>query len=79
MQSRNLVLLTSMRVAASIVTPILSSKLFELSCRGVVVVGGAGGGSIVGLGALLFVTGAFLALAVASLPMLLMRMEESEQ
>ena len=66
-RSRNLALLTSTRAAARIVSPILSSKLFELSCR-------SGAGWPVP-GALPFVTAACCALAVAPLPLVLRRAE----
>ena len=66
-RSRNLALLTSTRAAGRIVTPLLSSKLFELSCRTK--------GLLVPSGALPFVIAAGLATAVAPLPTLLKRAE----
>jgi len=69
-RSRNLALLTSTRAAARIVTPLLSSKMFELSCKGV--------GQKVGImpGALPFVTAACAVMAVSPLPSLLRRAEK---
>ena len=64
-RSRNLALLTSTRAAARIVSPLLSSKMFAMSCRG-----------SVAPGALPFVTAACCAIAVAPLPMLLLRAEK---
>ena len=69
-RSRNLALLTSTRAAARIVTPLLSSKMFELSCRR---------GSLIAPGALPFVTAACFAMAVAPLPTLLRRAEKRHQ
>ena len=67
-RSRNLALLTSTRAAARIVTPLLSGKMFEWSCAGV------------GFpGVLPFATAACFALAVAPLPMLLLRAEDRER
>ena len=63
-RSRNLALLTSTRAAARIASPILSSKMFALSCRG-----------SVAPGALPFVTAACLAIAVAPLPLWMLRAE----
>ena len=63
-RSRNLALLTSTRAAARILTPLLSSKMFELSCRG-----------SIAPGALPFVTAACFAMAVAPLPIFLLRAE----
>ena len=63
-RSRNLALLTSTRAAARIASPLLSSKVFELSCRG-----------SVAPGALPFVTAACFAFAVAPLPMVLRKAE----
>ena len=57
-RSRNLALLTSTRAAARIASPLVSSKMFELSCR-----------SAVAPGALPFVTAACFAMAVAPLPL----------
>ncbi len=67
-RAHNLALLTSTRAAARIASPLLSSTLFELSCRG-----------SVAPGALPFVTAAGFALAVAPLPMVLLRAEQSQQ
>ena len=64
-RSRNLALLTSTRAAARVLTPILSGKMFEWSCAGFRYPG-----------ALPFVTAACFAMAVAPLPMLLLRAEE---
>lgn len=63
-RSHNLALLTSTRAAARVLSPLVSSKMFELSCRG-----------SVAPGALPFVTAACFAMAVAPLPMLLLRAE----
>ena len=63
-RSRNLALLTSTRAAARVASPLVSSKMFEVSCRG---------GRTPG--ALPFVTAAVLAIAVAPLPLLLLREE----
>ena len=63
-RARNLGLLTSTRAAARIVSPLLSSRMFELSCSG-----------SVAPGALPFVTAACCALAVAPLPLVLRRAE----
>jgi len=71
-RSRNLALLTSTRAAARIVTPLLSSKMFELSCRE----GGLKAFKGVMPGALPFVTAACAAMAVAPLPSLLRRAEK---
>jgi len=68
-RSRNLALLTSTRAAGRIVTPLLSSKLFELSCRR---------GFGIASGALPFVIAACLAVSVAPLPAFL-RMAERRQ
>lgn len=65
-RSRNLALLTSTRAAARIATPLLSSKLFELSCRASVVPG-----------SLPFLTAACFAVAVAPLPLALLRSERA--
>ena len=70
-RSRNLALLTSTRAAARIVTPLLSSKMFELSCRTT--------GSIITPGALPFVTAACFAMAIAPLPTLLRRAEKRQE
>ena len=70
-RSRNLALLTSTRAAARIVSPLLSSKLFELSCRGP----GEASARALPAGALPFVTAACLAMAVAPLPLVLRRAE----
>jgi len=69
-RSRNLALLTSTRAASRIVTPLLSSKLFELSCR-------RGSGAFAG--ALPFVTAACLAMAVSPLPTILRIGEKRQQ
>ena len=63
-RARNLGLLTSTRAAARIASPLISSKMFELSCRG-----------SVAPGALPFVTAACCAVAVAPLPLVLRRAE----
>lgn len=63
-RSHNLALLTSTRAAARIVSPLLSSRMFALSC-----------GAAVAPGALPFVTAAGFAMAVTPLPMLLLRVE----
>lgn len=67
-RSRNLALLTSTRAAARIVSPLLSSKMFELSCKR---------GSMAP-GALPFVTAACCAMAVAPLPTLLRKAEQKQ-
>lgn len=64
-RSQNLALLTSTRAAARIMTPLLSGKMFECSCTGVTAPG-----------ALPFVAAACCAIAVAPLPMLLLRAEK---
>lgn len=69
-RSRNLALLTSTRAAGRIVTPLLSTKLFELSCRR---------SSIIAPGALPFVAAAFLAMVVAPLPTVLHSAEKRQQ
>lgn len=69
-RSRNLALLTSTRAASRIVTPLLSTKLFELSCRR---------GSVIASGALPFVIAASLSIAVAPLPLLLKIAEKRQQ
>ena len=66
-RSRNLALLTSTRAAARIITPLLSSKMFELSCK-----------SSRFPGALPFVTAACFAMAVAPLPTLLLKAEQKK-
>ena len=66
-RSRNLALLTSTRAAARIASPLISSKMLELSCRGSAARG------IAPPGALPFVTAACFAMAAAPLPMLLQR------
>jgi len=76
-RSKNLALLTSTRAAARIFTPLLSSKMFELSCRRSsstssslsLLVGG------IPRGALPFVTASFCCLAAAPLPFVLCRAE----
>merc|ERR1712238_182313 len=76
-RSKNLALLTSTRAAARIFTPLLSSKMFELSCRSSsstssslsLLVGG------IPSGALPFATAACFCLAVAPLPLVLCRAE----
>ena len=65
-RAKNLAYLTSTRAAARIVTPLLSSKLFEMSCNGV-------GMGVLVPGALPFVTAACLAMGVVPLPTLLLR------
>jgi hypothetical protein len=67
-RSRNLALLTSTRAAARIITPLLSSKMFELSCK-----------SSRFPGALPFVTAACFAMAVAPLPTLLLKAEQKKK
>jgi MFS family permease len=67
-RSRNLALLTSTRAAARIVSPILSSKMFDLSCQ-----------RSVAPGALPFVTAASFALATAPLPLALRRAQRQCQ
>lgn len=67
-RSRNLALLTSTRAAARIASPLLSSKMFELSCKGSLA-------PWVPPGALPFVAAAAFAMAVAPLPMVLRRAE----
>jgi MFS family permease len=69
-RSRNLALLTSTRAAGRIITPLLSSKLFEFSCRS--------RGNIVAPGSLPFLIAACLATVVAPLPTVL-RLAESRQ
>eukprot|EP00579_Thalassiosira_antarctica_P001897 CAMPEP_0201870192 /NCGR_PEP_ID=MMETSP0902-20130614/3389_1 /ASSEMBLY_ACC=CAM_ASM_000551 /TAXON_ID=420261 /ORGANISM="Thalassiosira antarctica, Strain CCMP982" /LENGTH=518 /DNA_ID=CAMNT_0048395769 /DNA_START=1 /DNA_END=1557 /DNA_ORIENTATION=+ len=69
-RSRNLALLTSTRAAARIFTPLLSSKMFELSCRRSSI-----GGVHLPRGALPFVTAACFCLAAAPLPIVLRRAE----
>jgi len=78
-RSRNLALLTSTRAAARIFTPLLSSKMFELSCQQQ----RRSSSSIlsrllprVPAGALPFVTAACFCLAVAPIPSVLRRTEE---
>ena len=66
-RSKNLALLTSTRAAARIFSPLLSSKMFELSCKS--------SASILP-GALPFVTAACFCLAVAPLPSVLRRAEK---
>lgn len=65
-RSRNLALLTSTRAAARIFSPLISSKMFELSCKRSALPGGA----------LPFVTAACFCLAVAPLPSVLRRAEK---
>jgi MFS family permease len=67
-RSRNLALLTSTRAAARIVTPLLSSKLFELSCKGTR-----------SPGSLPFLTATCFALAVAPFPTLLRKAEKRKE
>lgn len=71
-RSRNLALLTSTRAAARIITPLLSSKMFELSCR-------EGFSTIIRAGSLPFVTAACFAMAVAPLPSVLKRAEQRQE
>ena len=59
-RAKNLALLTSTRAAARIATPLISSKLFEFSCR-----------DSVAPGALPFVAAACFALVVAPMPLVL--------
>jgi len=61
-RAKNLALLTSTRAAARIATPLISSELFELSCR-----------DSVAPGALPFVAAACFALVVAPLPLILLQ------
>ena len=68
-RSRNLALLTSTRAAARIASPILSSKMFALSCS-------SGSLAVLAPGALPFVTAACCGLAVAPLPMWLLGEEQ---
>ena len=65
-RSRNLGLLTSTRAAARIVSPLVSSQLFELSCKSK---------GPFAPGALPFVAAMCCAMAVAPLPALLLRAE----
>lgn len=67
-RSRNLALLTSTRAAARIASPILSSKMFALSCKG-----------SVAPGALPFVTAACFAIAIAPLPLWMLRAERAAE
>ena len=67
-RGRNLALLTSTRAAARVASPLVSSKLFELSCRG-----------SVAPGALPFVAAAACATLVAPLPLLLLGAERREE
>lgn len=67
-RSRNLALLTSTRAAARIITPLLSSKLFELSCRGTRFAG-----------SLPFVTATCFALVVSPFPTLLKKAEKKNE
>mmetsp|Transcript_4171 Transcript_4171/g.8707 ORF Transcript_4171/g.8707 Transcript_4171/m.8707 type:complete len:480 (+) Transcript_4171:2-1441(+) len=67
-RSRNLALLTSTRAAARIVSPLVSSTLFQMSCGGARVPG-----------ALPFVLAASCAMAVAPLPSLLKRAERKAE
>ena len=89
-RARNLALLTSTRAAARIATPLLSSKLFEQSCRVALTGASAGVGGdgaapstralwtslALPPGALPGVTAACFAVAVAPLPLVLRRAEE---
>lgn len=68
-RSKNLALLTSTRAAGRIITPLLSTKLFELSCR-------RRGLWFLPFGALPFVIAAGMASIVAPLPTLLQRAEK---
>ena len=65
-RSRNLALLTSTRAAARIASPLLSSQLFEMSC-----------GRSFAPGGLPFLAAASVAMAVAPLPLTLLRMERN--
>jgi hypothetical protein len=93
-RARNLALLTSTRAAARIASPLLSSKLFELSCSpsGISIGTGPGGSGLgaaavaaaavaarlVPPGALPFVTAACFTAAVAPLPLVLFRAEQDQ-
>lgn len=68
-RSRNLALLTSTRAAARIASPLLSSKLFALSCAGLAQ-------DVVAPGSLPFVIAACFALALAPVPLWLRREEQ---
>jgi hypothetical protein len=68
-RARNLALLTSTRAAARIVSPVISGKLFEVSCEG-------SWGSSFFAGALPFVMSACFAMVLAPLPTLLSRAEQ---
>jgi len=61
-RARNLALLASTRAAGKVVSPLLSSKMFELGCRG---------SGVLAPGSLPFVAAACLAVAVAPLPVVL--------
>ena len=67
-RSRNLALLTSTRAAARIASPLVSTKMYALSC-----------GSAIAPGALPFVTAGCLATAIAPLPLLLLRAEQRDE
>jgi Na+/melibiose symporter-like transporter len=73
-RSKNLALLTSTRAAARIFTPLLSSKMFELSCRSTSSSSFLLGVPIIS-GALPFVTAACFCLSIAPLPSILRRAE----
>ena len=73
-RSKNLALLTSTRAAARIFTPLLSSKMFELSCRSTRSSSFLPGVPIIS-GALPFVTAACFCLSIAPLPSILRRAE----
>jgi hypothetical protein len=73
-RSKNLALLTSTRAAARIFTPLLSSKMFELSCRSTRSSSFLPGVPIIS-GALPFVTAACICLSIAPLPSILRRAE----
>jgi hypothetical protein len=73
-RSKNLALLTSTRAAARIFTPLLSSKMFELSCRSTRSSSFLLGVPIIN-GALPFVTAACFCLSIAPLPSILCRAE----
>ena len=70
-RSRNLALLTSTRAASRIITPLISSKLFERSCRR--------GSDVLPPGALPFVIAACLATAVSPLPSVLRIFDRQRQ
>ena len=68
-RARNLALLTSTRAAARIASPLVSSKMFALSCAGLA-------HAVVAPGALPFVVAAGFAMVVAPVPLWLRRAEQ---